>query len=193
MEIKQMTYRERLREVADENYGYVTTADLQPLGIPAVELRKLANRGKLLHIRRGVYRFPGTHPTERDAFATALAAVGPDAYLVRDAVLALHGLAFVNPTKIRVATPRRVRHEVPDFVKIEQTGPNTDQLKTYEGLRTTTVARAILDSRGLVLPERLEEALRDAREQGLVSKKEFQEVRKVMRAGRKNYVSNTAA
>lgn len=178
-----MTYRERLREIADENYGYVTTADLPPLGIPPVELRKLTNRGKLLHVRRGVYRFPDTHPTERDVFATALATVGPDAYLVADAVLALHGLAFVNPTKIRVATPRRVRHALPDFVKLEQPGPVTGQLKIYEGLRTTTVARAILDSRGLVMRERLESALLDAREQGLINKKDFQVVRKALRAG----------
>lgn len=188
-----MTYRERLREVADENYGYVTTADLQQLDIPPVELRKLANRGKLVHVRRGVYRFPDTHPTERDAFATALATVGPDAYLVRDAVLALHGLAFVNPAKIRVATPRRVRHKVPDFVKLEHPGSTIEKIKTYEGLKTTTVARAILESRGLVLQERLEDALIDARAQGLVNRKEFQEVRKAMRTGRKSDVADRTA
>jgi len=179
-----MTYRERLREVAEDNYGYVTTADLKQLDIPPVELRKLANRGKLVHVRRGVYKFPDIHTTERDAFAAALASVGPGAYLVRDAVLALHGLAFVNPRTIRVASPRRVRHQVPEFVKLEQHQTPDEKIKTFEGLKTTTVAKAILDSRGLVLRDRLEAALLDARDQGLVNKQEFQKVRKILQEKR---------
>ncbi len=188
-----MTYRERLREVAEDNYGYVTTADLKQLDIPAVELRKLANRGKLVHVRRGVYRFPDIRTTELDAFATALAAVGTGAYLVRDAVLALHGLAFVNPRKIRVASPKRVRHQIPDFVKLEQRQTPAEKIRTHQGIKTTTVAEAILDSRGLVLRDRLEAALLDARDQGLVNKKEFQEVRKILREKRDTGVTKSAA
>lgn len=176
-----MTYRERLKEVADDQYGFITTADLAELKVPAVELRKLASRGKLEHVRRGVYRFPNTRPTERDDFAAALVGAGEGAFLVRDSVLALHGLALVNPTKIRVGTTRRVRHKLPPFVSVEQRDVSEDELETFEGLLTTTVAKAILDSSGIVMKERLETALKDALARGLVTKKEFFKVRKALR------------
>lgn len=176
-----MTYRELLREVADERYGYVTTRDLGELNIPAVELRKLAARGKLEHIRRGVYRFPDTRPTERDEFIAAVLNVGEDAFLTHDAVLALHGLGLVNPKKIRVATPHRIRHKVPNFVEVHQRTLPADEVEVFEAIPTTRVARAIVDSRGLVMPERLKEALAAARLQGLVTRKEAVQVRRALR------------
>lgn len=175
-----MTYRERLKEVAEDQYGFITTADLASLKIPAVEVRKMAARGKLHHVRRGVYKFPDTKPTGRDDFAAALVGVGEDAYLVRDAVLALHGLAHVNPNKIRVATARRIRHKIPTFVAVEQRQAD-DEVEVFEGLKTTRVARAILACQGLVMTERLNKALDDARDQGLVTRKEFLNVRKTLR------------
>ena len=180
METKKMTYRERLKEVAEDNYGYITTADLAALKVPVVEVRKLANRGKLKHVRRGVYRFPDTRPSDRDGFAAALAEVGAGAFLVRDAVLALHGLGLVNPNRIRVATLRRVRHQLPKFVAVEQRDAD-DEVEIYEGLRTTTVAKAILDCRGYVMTERLRNALDQAAEQGLVTRKELLTLRKALR------------
>ncbi|MBI3428753.1 MAG: type IV toxin-antitoxin system AbiEi family antitoxin domain-containing protein, partial [Actinobacteria bacterium] len=170
----------RLREVADDRYGFITTADLAELKVPAVEVRKLAARGKLNHVRRGVYRFPDTKPTERDDFAAALVSVGDDAYLVRDAVLALHGLASVNPKKIRVATARRIRHAVPTFVAVEQR-PADGEVEVFEGIKRTRVAEAILDCQGLVMAERLDKALADAFGLGLVTHKEFLNVRKRLR------------
>lgn len=178
-----MTYREQLREVAEERYGYVTTRDLVGLNIPPVELRKLAARGKLEHVRRGVYRFPDTRPTERDEFVAAVLNVGEDAFLTHDAVLALHGLALVNLKKIRVATPHRIRHKVPNFVEVRERTLPQDQLEVFEGIPTTTVARAIIDSQGLVMPERLKQALAIARLKGLVTRKQAIQVRSALRAG----------
>lgn len=181
MEAKQLTYRELLREVAEERYGYVTTRDLGELKIPPVELRKLAARGKLEHIRRGVYRFPDTRPTERDEFIAAVMSVGEDSFLTHDAVLALHGLGLVNSKKIRVATPHRIRHKTPNFVEVYQRTLPADELEIFEAIPTTRVARAIIDSRGLVMPERLKEALAAAKIQGLVTRQEVLEVRKALR------------
>lgn len=178
-----MTYRERLREVADERYGYITTGDLVGLNIPPVELRKLASRGKLEHIRRGVYRFPDTRPTERDEYIAAVLNVGEGAFLTHDAVLALHGLALVNLKKIRVATPHRMRHKLPKFIEVHQRALPQNELEVFEGIPTTTVARAIIDSQGLVMPERLKQALATARLRGLVSRKEAIQVRRALRAG----------
>ena len=119
------TYRRSLLERAQDQYGYVTTRDAEDLGIPAVELRKLAQRGGLRHVARGIYRFDEVPVTGHDQFMEAVLTVGPGAHLTRDAVLSLHDLGLVNPSKIRVGTDRRVRGQLPAFVDVVRVPPGT--------------------------------------------------------------------
>lgn len=167
-----MTYRELLRDVAREQYGLVTTGDADEVGVPAVELRKLTARGALAHRGHGVYRYLDTPTTERDQFAEAVLLVGRDAYLTHDAVLALNGLALVNPRQIRVGTPHRVRTALPRFVQVVHRRLPEDLITQYEGIRATTVAQALVDCRGLVMPERLVQAANEARREGLLTQRE---------------------
>lgn len=172
-----MTYRQVLRELALDNYGFVTTRQATEAGVPAVILRQIAARGGLVHLAHGVYRFPANEirPTAFDGFAEAVARVGPDAYLTHDAVLALHGLGLVNPHRIRVGTPRRVRADVGRSVQVlHRPGLSADALTEYEGIPSATVAQALADCArdGLVMPERLADARRDARRRGLITEHE---------------------
>lgn len=163
------TYRRQLWDVAVGQYGYITTRDAAELGVPAVELRKLAHRGFLEHTGRGLYRFPDIPVTERAEYMEAVLWAGEGAALSHDAVLALHDLAFANPSTIRVTVPHRVRKTHPrrDVTLIHAAVPEED-LTTYEGIPSTTVACALLDARGLLMASRLREAAKAARDQGLL-------------------------
>ncbi|CAN5296633.1 type IV toxin-antitoxin system AbiEi family antitoxin domain-containing protein [soil metagenome] len=183
-----MTYRDQVRDVAFDQYGYVTTKDASDLGIPAVELRKLAARGALSNIAYGLYRFNEVPPHARDQFAEALLRVGEGAYLTADAVLALHDLAQVNPRRIRVGAPHRTRARLPGFIQIVDFEVPESELTTYEGIRSTTVARALLDCRGIVMRERLREATREAWLKGLLTPAERVRVRRGLAATTKTTV-----
>src|SRR5690554_940416 len=98
----QRTYREVVREIALDNYGFVTTGAARMAGVPAVELPKLASRGGLVNVAYGLYRVPDVPATPYDQFAEALLRVGDGAYLHGESVLALHGLAAVNPRQVKV-------------------------------------------------------------------------------------------
>lgn len=173
-----MTYRDLVRDIAFDQYGYVTTQDAADSDIPGIELRKLAARGALTNLAYGVYRFNEVPAGPIDQFAEALLRVGEGAYLVGDAVLALHDLAQVNPRRIRVGTPHRTRANLPTFIeKVDQDVPE-HELTTYEGLRSTTVARALLDCRGLVMRERLRDGAREAWRKGLLTPAERTRVRR---------------
>ena len=166
------TYRRRLREVALEQYGYVTARDAAELGIPAVELGKIGSRGGLRHIAYGLWRFDDIPPTERDQFMEAVLRGGPDAFLVMDAVLALYELAQVNPRRIRVGVARRTRVKAPDvFEFIEQKVPRAERT-VHEGIPTTTVTRAIEDCRPLVMGDRLAAAVEQGWRRGLLDRAE---------------------
>lgn len=163
------TYRRRLWDRALDQHGYVTTTDAAALGVPAIELRKLAHRGFLERVGRGVYRFLDAPATPLGAYMEAVLWAGPEALLSHDAVLALHDLAYANPATIRVTVPRRVRKTRPRAdVTIVRADVPSGERTLYEGIPATTVERALRDCRMLVMPSRLREAAEDARARGLL-------------------------
>lgn len=170
-------YRDVVREIATSNYGYVTSRDAVEAGVPAVELPKLAARGGLENVAYGLYRVPDVPPTPYDQFAEALLRVGEGSYLHGQSVLALFGLADVDPRRIKVATHRRVRAKLPAFVDVTQVhvGATTT---FYEGMASQLMADAILECRGHIETERLQDAAKHARKDGLLTTTEWRRVRK---------------
>ncbi len=166
------TYRRHLHERATEQYGYVTPRDAKALGVPDHALRQVAEWGGVTRVARGVYRFDDIPVTGRDAYMEAVLAVGEGAFLMADAVLALHDLALVNPTRLRVGTPRRVRITVPPTIEIIRAQVPPDDLTIYEAIPSTTVARALVDCIGIVMSERLIDAANEAADRGLLRRSE---------------------
>lgn len=173
----ESNYREAVREIALDHYGYVTTRDVADAGVPAAELPKLAARGGLKNITYGLYRVTDVPYTRYDQFAEALLRAGEGAYLHGESVLALFGLADVNPRQIRVAVRRRARPKLPDFIELSQV--KGEVLTTfYEGLESQPVADALLECHGRIETERLLEAAKQARSEGLITAAEWQQLRK---------------
>jgi predicted transcriptional regulator of viral defense system len=173
-------YRDVVRALALDNYGYVTTKDAVEAGVPSVELPKLAARGGLENIAYGLYRVPDVPPTRYDQFAEALLRAGEGAYLHGESVLALFGLADVNPRKIKVAVRRRARPKLPAFIELTQVKGNVDTT-LYEGLESQPVADALLECRGRIETEMLLAAIKQARAEGLLTTGELQRVTKGIR------------
>ncbi len=162
-------------------YGYVTSADARDLGVPVIELGKLAARGQIRHVAYGLYRFDELPPTRYDQFFEAVARVGSDAHLSGDAVLALHNLASVNPRQVRVGTTRRVRATLPGWIQAIRETVAPDHLTRYELIPSTTVAYAIRACRDIVMSDRLLAAVTDARREGLITTSEERDLRLELR------------
>lgn len=174
-------YREIVRELALDRYGYVTTRDAVTAGVPSVELPKLAARGGLESVAYGLYRVPDVPVTALDQFAEALLRAGDGAYLHGESVLALLGLADVNPRRIKVAIPRRARSKLPSFIELTRVAgglPTTH----YEALPAQPIADAILECRGRIETERLLEAARQARAEGWLTTTEWRRVWKELQS-----------
>ena len=163
-----MTYRRTLRELAFETHGVVTSRSAEAAGVPTVELRKLAARGALTRLGQGVYRMDEAPAGELDEYAQAVALVGEGAVLADEAVLAAHHLAQVNLRRIRVASGRRVRAQLPGTVEVIRRAVPEDQRDSIEGVPAMTVESAILGARGRIMTDRLIEATHQARERGLL-------------------------
>ncbi|MCW2849983.1 MAG: hypothetical protein JWR90_3957 [Marmoricola sp.] len=174
-------YREIVREIALDHYGYVTTREATAAGVPAIELPKLAARGGLENVAYGLYRVPDVPPHVLDQFAEALLRAGDGAFLHGESVLALFGLADVNPRQIKVGVRRRTRPKLPQFIELTLV---TGEVQTtrYEGLESQTVADALLECRGRIETERLMDAAKQARKEGLLTTGEWQRLRKALRS-----------
>ena len=175
--MRESTYRDRLRERARRQHGYVTPRDAKALGIPAVELRKIASRGGVQRRGWGVYRFDNVPLTDASPYMEAVLRVGPGAHIVGESVLALHDLALVNPATIRVASPRRVRVSLPRTITLVEECAEDDEITTYDGIPSMTVAGALRDARHTVMRRRLLEAVDEAESRGLVNRREARTLR----------------
>lgn len=168
---------EQLYEVAVGRYGFVTRADARTLGFDPQYLSVLAGRGVLEHTGTGLYRFPQVPVSEHTPYMEAVLWVGEGAVLSHDAVLSLLGLANANPSVIRVSTPKRVRKSDPPIpIEIIRRNLPAEDLTRYEGIPSTTVSRALLDSRQLIMRERLIEAAHEARAEGLIRRRDFDDL-----------------
>lgn len=172
-----MTYYDDIYELASENFGLISVAQAREIGIGKQELSKLQSRGKLDRIGHGVYRIKHHTPSPLDIYADAVMLVGTEAYIFGESVLAMHGLASVNPNMISVGTPKRVRKNLPAYIKVIQR-KKTDQTTIYDGIPSMTVADAIRHCKGKIMPERLEEALLDAADDGLVTRRDLEALKK---------------
>ena len=90
---------------------------------------------------------------------------------------AMHNLALVNPPQIQVAVSRRIRRNLPDWIRIVK---RTDDIREelFEGIACQPVADAIRTCRGIVMRERLLDAIEDAARQGLVGRQEYNDLKK---------------
>jgi predicted transcriptional regulator of viral defense system len=174
-----MVYYDDIYEFAVDNRYLITTEDAKEIGVPAVELAKLANRGKLENISRGLYRLTRYVPSETDHYAIAVARMGKDAYLYGESVIAMLGLAPTNPAYICVALPDRTRKKLPDNIRVNRAQPD-DKVTMYEGVRSQNVASAIQSAQQTMMDDRLRDAAKRAKDEGYLTTRNLDQLEEVM-------------
>jgi predicted transcriptional regulator of viral defense system len=123
-----VTKLERLRELALDQHGYVTTAQALEEGVSHAELSTMVARGRIERAAHGVYRIPQVPETEYDQYQLAVLWTGvPEACLSHDTALEAWGVTDINPDRIHVSVARHRR--------LRRTG--------WQGIRTVTVSTAI--------------------------------------------------
>ena len=101
------TYLEKLREIAIDQHGFLTTAQAENSGIPRVELAKMVARNRIERVAHGMYRIPQVPETEYDPFMQAVFWTGAsEACLSHDTALALREICDINPTKIHLTVKK---------------------------------------------------------------------------------------
>ena len=168
---------EKVYDFAVDRYGLITVEGATKLGIHRKQLLLWETMGRLERCGRGVYRVTYHVPTPYDHYAEALALVGGDAIIYGDGVLSMHNLALVNPKRIQVATTRRVRRKLPEWIHVVKK-PDRVKEEIFEGIACQAVDDAICTCKGTVLRERLVDAIEEAWKTGLVGRQEYDMLKK---------------
>ncbi|MEW5941996.1 MAG: type IV toxin-antitoxin system AbiEi family antitoxin domain-containing protein [Chloroflexota bacterium] len=168
---------EALFHIAETQAGYFTAKQARPAGFTPSLLAYHVRSGLFERFQRAVYRlkrFPGA-PHE-DLFVACLR-VGPRAVVSHDSALALYDLSDHLPAEIHLTVPRTAsRRHVGLRLHTSRLGPR--EITQYNGLRVTTVPRAIVDAAITGLADELViQAVRQAVSRGLATPDELRKTK----------------
>lgn len=113
--------------------------------------------------------------------------MGDGSYLRGTTVLAMHDLALVDPRTFEVATAKRVRRKLTPRVK-PVPAKEGDRTTCYEGIRSQRVADAIRECSSYVMRNRLLAAVDDARREGIITREEYDELRRELNPADNSYL-----
>jgi predicted transcriptional regulator of viral defense system len=144
--MQSVTKLERLREVALDQHGFVTTSQALDEQVSHAELSSMVARGRLERAAHGVYRVPQVAETEYDEYQLAVLWTGaPEACLSHDTALWAWDITDINPDRIHltVARNRRLRRSGGERYTIHHEDLNPRQVVWWQGIRTVSVPTAI--------------------------------------------------
>lgn len=170
-----------LLDVAGEQRGFITPQDAVRVGVPRVELPKMAARGVLEHRSHGVYRIPNFPVRRNDDLMEATLWAGGLGVISHESALELWGLADVNPRKINLTVGRRIRRAHGEAYRVWVADLSTADIDHRDDIPLTTVRRSILDAATTGTdPQMIEQALRNADRYDLVGIDEIAELRSLI-------------
>jgi len=167
-----------LAETAADRFGLVTIDDAREVGYGPKTLVKLAGRGQLERVSRGVYRVPFMPGGAMQAYmAATLWPQGIQGVLTHDTALDLWDVSDVNPAKIHITVPRghRPQRAIPKAYVIHREELDPAEVTAIEGVPVVKLASALRQCAQEHLGrDLLEQAARHGRARGLLSAQEHE-------------------
>ena len=174
-----------LYDVAASQEGLFTTRQAAAAGYSSPLLAHHQKVGRIVRIRRGIYRLVHFPPGEHEDLVAAWLWTEAVGVLSHQTALSLHGLSDSLPAQIHLTLPtgwqqRRLR--VPKGLALHYAGVPTKE-RTWAGAVPVTSTRRTLDdcAHSGLTPDLLRQAATQALTRGLVMKTELKEVEKALK------------
>jgi predicted transcriptional regulator of viral defense system len=170
----------RLFETASAQEGLFTTKQAADAGYSAQLLVHYLHAGRVVRIRRGIYRLVHFPAGEHDELVAAWLWSEMAAVISHQTALVLHGLSDLLPAQTHLTLPedwRRRRLRVPPGIVLHHADvPPTDR-SWYGALPVTNPRRTLSDcAKAGLSPEHLRQAAQQALRRGIVTSNELGEV-----------------
>lgn len=174
----------RLYLLAEDQNGYFTAREAASVGIRHGAITKMAARGQIDQVHRGVYRLAQFPPSPHDQYVAAtMWPVGTRGVLSHESALELLDLGDVNPDRIHITVPKshRVRRRIPELYALHRADLRPEEIVTFYGIPVVTPTRAIEGALGNGLRDDLAmQAIDIARNKGYIRVEEHRRLRRLV-------------
>lgn len=165
-----------LYEAASAQEGYFTTAQAAASGYSTHLLYKHILAGRVIRIRRGIYRLVHFPAGEHEDLVIAWLWSEQAGVVSHQSALFLHGLSDVLPSKMHLTLPESWharRLKVPTGILLNFTDVPPEDRTWFGPVPTTNVRRTLADcAREPILPDILRQAAQQAIGRGLLARKD---------------------
>ena len=176
---------DRLFETAGAQEGYFTTRQAAEAGYSSQLLHKHMKAGRVVRMRRGIYRLVHFPAGEHEELVTAWLWSELAGVVSLQTALALHGLSDVLPPHVHLTLPRNWRSRrlrVPTGVVLHHSDVPTDDRAWFGAVPATNPRRSLNDcARQGMSPELLRLAAQQALRRGLVIQSDLGDVEEALR------------
>lgn len=118
MDTINKNFQSLLYKIFESNNGYASTNEIERAGISRIYLSKLANKGFIERIKRGVYYWPNTPLTGHSGLVAASLIV-PKGVICLLSALSYYELTTYSPREIFVAIEREMKVKIPNYPPIK--------------------------------------------------------------------------
>ena len=163
----------RLYEIAECQSGLFTLGQAESCGYSSQHLQKHLRSGRIIRIRRGIYRLTQHPAGEHEELVALWLWSGREGVFSHDTSLFLHDLSDVLPAKVHMTVPeawqsRRLR--VPDGLVLHHLDLDRSEIVWVDVVPVTAARRAIIECiTAHRSPDLTGQAVREARQRGLIS------------------------
>jgi predicted transcriptional regulator of viral defense system len=167
-----------LEAVAYEQSGYFTSEQARTHRVSRQLLNHHVKQGRFEQVRRGLYRVRGFPSSQNDDIREKWMAVGPEKAIVsHESALALLELSDNIPDEVHLLVPRRYRGLRRPAGVVIHTFPDAETIPTLrrDGMTVTAAARTLVDVADELQPEQSEMAVRQALNQGLLTRRQLEQ------------------
>ena len=129
---------EKLRQIALEQHGFVTSSQANDIGVSRSALAMLKKRNRIDRVVPGVYRIPQVQETENDCYELALLWTGrQDASLCAETALDIWDVCDINPSNIHLAVPKgtRINKQGGENYVIHKIDFNSVRVTWFDGMK----------------------------------------------------------
>lgn len=171
---------EALYSVAQSQSGYFTTEQAATAGYSPQLLRKYLGNGRVVRVRRGIYRLVHFPASEHEDLVVAWLWAEQAGVFSHETALALHDLSDVLPAKLHMTLPVTWQHRrlrVPAGLVLHYADLSEFDRTGFSAVPVTSTQRTLRDClEENVSPELVRQAVIQARRRGLISEKDGAEL-----------------
>jgi very-short-patch-repair endonuclease/predicted transcriptional regulator of viral defense system len=159
--MRQLPATPRISDLAGRQYGVVSRAQLEDLGLTQSAIAWAMKEGRLHRLHRGVYAVGHTVLKAEGRWLAAVLASGPGAVLSHAAAAVLWELRASASARIDVTVASATTRRAPKGVVVHRTRRPIEST-TRHGIPVTTPMRTLADLAGIIPPRALDKALEQA-------------------------------